>query len=561
MAVKASAAITLSAVVDVDSVTRYYLLQSSTLSPPSKPTANPPTGSWDDAEPTYTSGSTNSLYFCDLTVFSDGTWSYSSVSLSSAYEAAKEAYNKAQNAQNVANAAQGDINSLEIGGRNLVLRSDEEKTAELTTTNKYTGFYYLSEYGGALIDLTPFTISYEYEVTGANAGSTLYAQLNSALVTGSEFDVTDHPRGRAVKAFTPTQTQVDADTRTIRFRLRNSNAGAKLRVWNIKLEKGNRATDWTPAPEDVDAATEAAKQAAEQAQSAAGEAQESANANAAAIQLLERNVSGLTTEFHIYSSGIEATIEDHSEILSAMSFSTEGLKVQMAGSIYYTVTDDVGYHIYQNDKEIASFSEGKGKMDELQMGEIICKRTSKGGWVWDVREEVTHYVNYGYDNPYTTTKTSGSNWAITVSRDKTKITLNGRLINASNTAVKLQLNADDLKWGTSSSTFGGGLTLFDDHTYRLRVHDVSGSHTSAGKVSVAFALPTAVARVTGPSEKTDINGDRYTDIVYSAATYPDGLRLFAFIPRRSDQMAQGETDANTFNAWVGEFTLEDITEE
>ena len=105
MAVKASTSITLSAVVDVASCTRYYLLQSSTLSPPAKPTTKPPTGSWNDTEPTYTSGSTNSLYFCDLTVFSDGTWSYSSVSLSSAYEAAKEAYNKAQNAQTVAEKA------------------------------------------------------------------------------------------------------------------------------------------------------------------------------------------------------------------------------------------------------------------------------------------------------------------------------------------------------------------------------------------------------------------------------------------------------------------------
>ena len=34
------------------------------------------------------------------------------------------------------------------------------------------------------------------------------------------------------------------------------------------------------------------------------------------------------------------------------------------------------------DREIASFSEGKGKMDELQMGGIVCRRTSKGGWVW-----------------------------------------------------------------------------------------------------------------------------------------------------------------------------------
>lgn len=82
--------------VDVTATCRYYLLQASTLSPPDKPTKKPPGGSWSDTEPSYTSGSTNILYFADLTVFSDGTWSYSAVSKSSAYEAAKEAYNKAQ---------------------------------------------------------------------------------------------------------------------------------------------------------------------------------------------------------------------------------------------------------------------------------------------------------------------------------------------------------------------------------------------------------------------------------------------------------------------------------
>lgn len=82
--------------VDVTATCRYYLLQASSLDAPDQPTLNPPGGSWSETEPSYTSGSTNTLYFVDLTVFSDGTWAYSSVSKSSAYEAAKEAYNKAQ---------------------------------------------------------------------------------------------------------------------------------------------------------------------------------------------------------------------------------------------------------------------------------------------------------------------------------------------------------------------------------------------------------------------------------------------------------------------------------
>ena len=105
MAVKAKAEITLATIRDVQSVTRYYLLQSSTSSIPSKPTANPPTGSWVKTEPSYTSGSTNSLYLTDLTVFTDGSFSYSDVSLSSSYEAAKAAYNKAVAAEGKASTA------------------------------------------------------------------------------------------------------------------------------------------------------------------------------------------------------------------------------------------------------------------------------------------------------------------------------------------------------------------------------------------------------------------------------------------------------------------------
>ena len=104
MAIKASASITLTSYRDIESVTRYYKLQSSTASAPSAPTTNPPSG-WTTTEPSYTSASTNTLYLCDLTVYSDGTFAYTPVSKSSSYEAAKEAWNKAQNAQDVAEEA------------------------------------------------------------------------------------------------------------------------------------------------------------------------------------------------------------------------------------------------------------------------------------------------------------------------------------------------------------------------------------------------------------------------------------------------------------------------
>lgn len=96
---KAKAEITISKIIDIERTARYYLLQSSTASAPSKPTTNPPGGSWSTTEPSYTSGSTSTLYFVDLTVMSDDSFSYSAVSKSSSYEAAKAAYNKASNVE------------------------------------------------------------------------------------------------------------------------------------------------------------------------------------------------------------------------------------------------------------------------------------------------------------------------------------------------------------------------------------------------------------------------------------------------------------------------------
>lgn len=106
MAVIAKAEITISKIASVEKITRYYLLQSSTAAVPSKPADGTAISSnWSKTEPSYTSGSTNTLYFVDQTILSDGAIKYSEVSKSSSYEAAKEAWNKANNAQNTADSA------------------------------------------------------------------------------------------------------------------------------------------------------------------------------------------------------------------------------------------------------------------------------------------------------------------------------------------------------------------------------------------------------------------------------------------------------------------------
>lgn len=138
MAVKASAIITLSHLVDIVSTTRYYKLQSSTAAAPSKPTANPPSG-WSKTEPTYTAGSTNTLYFVDCTVFSNATFTYSDVSKSSSYEAAKEAYNKAQAVEKATETVKQELTDYKTEmSTNLdsITASVTETRTELTTTTE-----------------------------------------------------------------------------------------------------------------------------------------------------------------------------------------------------------------------------------------------------------------------------------------------------------------------------------------------------------------------------------------------------------------------------------------
>lgn len=141
--------ITLKVITDVKSTTYYYLLQSSMAPAPSTPTTNPPGSGWSTTEPeffayiptqdasvfpgkdyytrsgsagdyTYTIvsnptgnpstnsyyekiyGDTRSLYVTVQTLYTDNTFEYSTPSLSSSYEAAKEAYNRAKTALDLA---------------------------------------------------------------------------------------------------------------------------------------------------------------------------------------------------------------------------------------------------------------------------------------------------------------------------------------------------------------------------------------------------------------------------------------------------------------------------
>ena len=270
MAIIAIATITLSSIRDLESCTRYYLLQSSTAAKPAKPTTNPPGGSWVTAEPSYTVGSTNSLYFVDLNVFSDQSWAYSEVSLSSSYEAAKAAFNKAV-------VAQDSVDNLAIGGRNLATGTAEAVEAAPNGTNDYCwplNIYPTSAYGlSQLADARneAFTVAFDWSVTGADTATNGRISLKYTATTygnvGGTFEIpVGDSSGHFVRTFTPNAGMRQYGTGWLVSGMGSGNRNIKVTLSNFKFEVGNKATDWSSAPEDVAAATAQAQAAADAAQ-------------------------------------------------------------------------------------------------------------------------------------------------------------------------------------------------------------------------------------------------------------------------------------------------------
>ena len=301
MAILARAMVTLASIKDVASTTRYYKLLSSTATAPSAPTTNPPDNTWSTTEPTYSSTSTNTLYFVDLTVFSDGDFAYSEVSKSTSYEAAKSAYNIAQNAKDVADSAQESIDNLEIGGRNLGLYSKSLSASpskdnryfgwrggttqirtdgftEQVSTQNYNGIkIYANSLGLKVSDTVTFSCNVRNDSSIQNKVDFFCIALNSSGTRdktskflhikaenvnkdGQDCVVTNiEPNSEKRIWVTLTWLQlaenlVNADG-NIEFSFQSLSTdwtAGSMSYYAPKIEKGNVMTDWSPAPEDLD---------------------------------------------------------------------------------------------------------------------------------------------------------------------------------------------------------------------------------------------------------------------------------------------------------------------
>lgn len=204
-------------------------------------------------------------------------------------------FNGSNNA--IANKIKNDINNVQVGGRNLYLN---------TSPYRENSPFVMSGTGTDII-AEHFNGKPIYSVTKLAKGTEVVVQAKSNLpwtsVHGGSannknrvgmwfYECSSLDNAKIPKYTSPRFLSGDNKSTYMVWKIKaNSDCYPAFRfnvysdgtdtvtgkVWDIKLELGNKPTDWSPAPEDVDASVADAKKAGTDAQTAASNAQSTAN--------------------------------------------------------------------------------------------------------------------------------------------------------------------------------------------------------------------------------------------------------------------------------------------
>lgn len=166
-----------------------------------------------------------------------------------------------------------NVNPLEVGGRNILLRTAEaqEWTIEMgSDTYMIQNCYMTYDTLASIFKVGEFvTISFDWETTGTNGSVRIECGGISSLSWGTVvnaiggrssnsnyIDITPtNKSGHFIITFRITNNQVVSTDLLQHLRIRIDGIDMNTKTFiisNAKAEKGNKATDWSPAPEDID---------------------------------------------------------------------------------------------------------------------------------------------------------------------------------------------------------------------------------------------------------------------------------------------------------------------
>lgn len=197
------------------------------------------------------------------------------------------AQSAADTAKTAADKAQSSVDNLAVGGRNYIRNGNfsagENHWAQWgsPTTREVvemSGKHWLHIAGNADLEFQgvsqvlpfmrnePLVVSFTAYASVENTALTLL--IHQMGLNNDPQIYNSYTLGTAPKRYSKTFTSADDATKaTFKLMLGPRKSANDVYITDIKFERGNRATDWTPAPEDTNSRIDDARTAADKAQS------------------------------------------------------------------------------------------------------------------------------------------------------------------------------------------------------------------------------------------------------------------------------------------------------
>lgn len=248
------------------------------------------------------------------------------------------------------------VDNIEIGGRNLLLNSATKEIVPYGDTEAYR------DYGGEVSEWNATETFRIYGVGGSNvifgtlgdssrlgiASESQYYATSIYVRNNSESDEVivsaNHLVGNPQVALAPLESKrvelvgLGNGWGYIQLNFKVPIEGDMFDVtyWHPKFELGNKATDWTPAPEDIDEDIDAAQATADNAQSTATSNETRITEAETLLEVLSESISMLVTD------GSGASLMTQTE--SGWTFSTAEIQdiINRTSEALNDLTSDVG---------------------------------------------------------------------------------------------------------------------------------------------------------------------------------------------------------------------------
>lgn len=167
------------------------------------------------------------------------------------------------------------VNNVQVGGRNLLENSANINKAINDTSNNYNQYWatlITSAHSKLQLGET-ITISFDVQMERGEILRVYDTLTNYDFMFGEKvFNNLGNKKQRL--SFTLPLVSTIKSSTVWNLSFYNNNNGDRFTIENIKIEKGNKATDWTPAPEDTQEQITKAQQEAENAAKAYADAQD-----------------------------------------------------------------------------------------------------------------------------------------------------------------------------------------------------------------------------------------------------------------------------------------------